>query len=118
MIPDINLPIRRLSKTKRFQEFIFIGDSTNNSVSGAGEQLHNPANNTIFQASVEDSLKITKIETSQEIAHQLKSLQIKTGAVVELINKTKNGSVLLSHNDKLIGMGAKIAHQIVAVKVS
>jgi len=118
MISDINFDFRRSPKTKRFQEFIFIGDSTNNSVSNVTEQLHNTANNTIFQANVEDSLKITEIETSKEIAHQLKNLHIKIGAMVKLINKTENGSVIVSHDHKLIGIGAEVAHQIVAIKVS
>ena len=77
MIPGINVNFKQTPKSKQFREFIFIGNAAENSVSSATKQLHNTANNTISRANVEDTLKITEIETSQEIARQLKNLQIK-----------------------------------------
>ena len=118
MISGIKFKLKRSPQSRKFQEFIFIGDSADRSVSNEIEQLHNTTNNTIARASIEDSLKITEIKTNKEIAHQLKNFQIKIGAIVKLINKSENGSVVVSHDDRLIGIGAEIARQIAAIEVN
>ena len=114
MTSVINFKYPQLKRKKRFKEFIFIGNSSD-SVSDATEQLHlYPDSELVSQARVEDSLVITQVHTSEKIAHQLKNFKIEPGAIVKLVSKTDNGSVILSFRNKLIGIGADIASKIIA----
>ena len=118
MTRAINLRSQPELKLRQFQEFVFIGKPAHNSVLDAIKQLHSFANsNALTQAEVATSLLISQIYTSKDITHQLKDLHIEIGATVKLVNKTSNGSVVVSLNNKLIGIGAEIAHKIVAVRV-
>ena len=118
MTPTRNLKSSQFLSIKQFEEFVFIGNTTNNSVSNSIKQLHNAPNNAISQAEIDDTLKITQIATSKEIARQLQDFQIKIGAIVKLINKTHNGSTVVSLDNKLVGIGAEIAEGILAIRVS
>ena len=100
---------------KQFQEFIFIGNNLNKSLAQTTEQLNlAPNSELISNATVQDSLLITQVYTSKMMSHQLEKLNIRPGVIVKLISKTAQGSVIVSLGNKLIGMGADIAHQIVA----
>ena len=111
--PDLKPP--HFKSKKQFQEFVFIGNISDKSVASTTEQLNlSPNSGFISQATVEDSLLITQIYTPKNINHQLKSLNVKPGAIVKLVSKTNNGSVIISLGNKLIGIGAEIARTIVA----
>lgn len=118
MTRAINLKHQQSKKKKQFKEFVFIGNTFDNSVSNTTEQLNlSPNSELVSHASVEDSLLITQIDTAENISHQLKDLDIKPGAVVKLVSKTSTGSVILGLGNRLIGIGAEIARQIVATPV-
>ena len=111
----LNLKHRRINKKQQFQELIFIGNTSNNSVTFDTKPLNlSPNSRTIDRATVEDSLLITEVYAAKDISHQLKNLKIKPGAKVKLVSKTSNGSVVISLGNKLIGVGAEIANKIVA----
>lgn len=104
------------TKAKRqFKEFVFIGDCINESIADVTKQLNLlPNNRLISQAKVEDCLIIQQIQTNKNLTHQLEGLSIKPGTRVQLVSKTRNGSVIVSLGNELIGIGAEIASQIVA----
>ena len=111
----LNLKHRQINKKQQFQELIFIGNSSNNSVSNVTKLLNLSADSQVInQATVEDFLLITEVHTAKDISHQLKNLKIKPGVTVKLVSKTNNGSVIISLGNKLIGVGAEIASKIVA----
>ena len=114
MLRAVNLASQQSEKLKQFQKFVFIGDSANNSA----QQSPLATNKNLLTQDEEAYLLITQIHTSNDITHQLKNLQIKTGAIVKLISKTKNGSVVVSINNQLIGIGAQIANHIAVVPAS
>lgn len=116
MISPFNLKQRRLNKGKQFQEFVFIGKTADKLRKNLPQQLQLSPNNTLIsEAAVEDSLLITQVRTSTNINHQLKNLNIKPGTIVKLVSKTNNGSVIISLGSKLIGIGAEIAREIIAI---
>lgn len=118
MTRAINLRSQQSRKLKQFQEFVFIGKPTHNSVTNLTKQLPDSLNsNALTQAEIDTSWLITQMYTSKDITRQLKELHVEIGATVELVNKTSNGSVVISLDRKLIGIGAEIAHKIVAVRV-
>ncbi|MEM8829296.1 MAG: FeoA family protein [Cyanobacteria bacterium P01_G01_bin.19] len=115
----MNYPISfsppQIKAKRQFEEFVFIGDCTNESIADLTKQLNlSPNNRLVSQAEVEDCLTIQQIQTNKNIAHQLEGLSIKPGTRVELGSKSRNGSVIVSLGNKLIGIGAEIASQIVA----
>ena len=113
-----NRQSQRMPKTKQFPKFTFIGNCSESEVTNLNEQLHLSANsNLLSQANAEDSLQITQIHTSKDIADRLKSLQVELGTIVKSIGKTRNGSVIVSRDSQLIGISAKIARKIVAVHI-
>ena len=118
MTQSIDLKNQKSSLNQQFQEFIFIGNTEDQSVSNLTEKLSlAPDRNLVSQANLEDSLTIVEVLTNKNLSHQLKNLNIKPGAIVKLISKTSNGSVVLSLGNKLIGVGAEIARQIVITPV-
>ncbi|MCC0176475.1 ferrous iron transport protein A [Waterburya agarophytonicola K14] len=119
MTHSINLKNQKFRPNQQFQEFIFIGNTANKSVSDLTEKADLcPDSNFVSQVNLEDYVAIAEIHTNKNISHQLKILNIKPGAIVKLISKTNNGSVVISLGNKLIGMGAEIARQIVTTPVS
>lgn len=116
MTRAIDLEHKQPKQKQQFKEFIFIGNISNKSVSNITKQLNlSPDSEAISQATVEDSLLITQVHTTKNISHQLKDLNIKPGAIIKLVSKTNNGSVVISLGNKLIGIGAEIAQRIVAI---
>ena len=99
---------------QHFKEFIFIGNSANKSEVDLSEQLNlSPDSSFLSQADVEQCCLITQVRTSKDINHQLKDLKIQQGAILKLISKTAHGSVIVSLNRQLVGIGAEIARQII-----
>jgi hypothetical protein len=114
MISSFSFKQRRLNKGKQFQEFVFIGKTSDKLKKKSTQQLQLSRDNSfISEATVEDSLVITQIRTSTNINDQLKNLNIKPGAIVKLVSKTNNGSVIMSLGNQLIGISAEIAREIV-----
>lgn len=115
MTPALNSKNQQSPDLRHFREFIFIGNTSNQFITKVTEQLHLASgSNLVSQGSVEDNLLIIQMHTAKEITRQLKKFNIKPGEVVKLVNKTQNGSVVISLDNKLIGMGAEIASRIVA----
>jgi hypothetical protein len=113
MSHTINLKSSQLSKLQEFQEFVFIGNSSTHSHTDSLEQLqHTPNTQCLHTSSTGSFLLIAQIHTPKHITRQLKSLKIKPGVIVQLISKTNNGSVAISYNNKLIGIGATIVPKI------
>ena len=115
MTDFLNLKHHQVNKKQQFQELIFIGNSSTNSVSNVTKILNLSSNSQVIsQATVEDSLLITEVHVAKDISHQLKNFNIKPGVTIKLVSKTNNGSVVVSLGNKLIGVGAEIANKIVA----
>ena len=113
MTQAINIKDRQ-SKLKRFQKFVFIGSNAAETSLEANERLHLDANSSLLaQAEIGSLLVIRDIYADKNIARQLKDLRVKSGKIVKLISKTGNGSVVISTNERSIGIGTKIARQIV-----
>lgn len=114
MIRAINFCHQPIPKTKQFQEFTFIGKSASNSGSESLEQLHfSPNNHLLSEAELKNSWKITRIHTNKNLIQELKNLGIQPGAIVELLSHGDRGSVVVSCDCKLIGIGGEIARNIV-----
>lgn len=119
MTQTINLKSFKLPRLREFQEFIFIGNSSAQPLVAHSEQLHDTPNNQCLNTSSTGSfLLIAQIHTPKQITRQLSRLKLKRGKTVQLISKTKNGSVVISYNDKLIGIGATIAQKIMVTSAS
>ena len=115
MTHAIDIKNRQFNKLKQFHKFIFIGNSSTKSVASPNEQLHLLPNSILLSQAATKELSIARIHADKSVTRQLKSLQIKPGAIVNLISKTSNGSVIVSLDNKLIGIGAEIARKIVAI---
>ncbi|MDJ0590912.1 MAG: FeoA family protein [Pleurocapsa sp. MO_226.B13] len=119
MTRAIDLQDRRSPKIKQFRELIFIGNCSTKSKIESLEQLHlTPNNNLLSQANLGDSLLIIQMHTARSITHQLKNLQIEPGVVVEVVSKSDRGSVIISLDRQLIGIGAEPARKIVVTSTN
>jgi len=97
-----------------FQDFTFIGNTSLSMPKFYKEQLDkNPNSNFLINTDPGKSLFVTQIYGTNKIVRQLNNLNFKLGQKVKLINKTPNGSVIVSFNNRLIGMGREIAQNIV-----
>ncbi len=104
----------QIETKQQFKEFIFIGNCADKSVADVTKQLNlSPNNGLISQAEVGDCLVIQQMQTNKNLIHQLENLNIKPGTRVQLVSKTSNNSVIVSLGNKLVGIGAEIASQIV-----
>jgi hypothetical protein len=113
MAQTINFKSSKLPKLQEYQEFIFIGNSSMLPGVDSLEELHHtPNTHGLHTSSTGSFLLITQIHTTRHITRQLSRLKLKRGKIVQLISKTNNGSVVISYNDKLIGIGATIASKI------
>ena len=119
MTHAIDLKHKQSNGIKQFQEFIFIGTSSAKSSADPLEQLHRITNsNLLSRASTGNSLMITQIFTIKSVTRQLQNLQLKPGKKVQLVSRTSNGSVVVSLDGKLIGIGANIAQKIIVTLAS
>lgn len=104
---------------RRFQKFIFIGNTSIDSLELPAGQLHsNPDSEVLSTISPGSSVLINQINATNDITRQLRDLSIKPGQTVKLISRTKNGSVVVSLGNKLIGIGAEIAQKIIITGAS
>ena len=103
------------SERKRFQSFVFISDSALRSEPKLKQQLHFNSDSQLLlsQAQVGCLVTICQINAPQNIASQLNNLQFEHCQQIEVVSKTKKASVVIDLQGKLIGLGAKIAQQIV-----
>ena len=119
MIDTIEPKLKQSRGLKQFEEFIFIGKTSTKLSEATAERVHlSPNSNFLSAASRGNSLLITQIHTAKNITRQLQNLQLKPGTIVKLISKTKSGSVVVSLDRKLIGIGAEIAPKIIVTLVS
>ena len=115
---SLNFQPRKPKSFHGFREFIFIGNSSEK-ITKNRRQLHvSPDNSLLNQTDTGSSLLIEQIFAAKNIARQLKNLHFQPGKQVRLVNKTKNGSVVVSCDDKLIGMGSEIAEKIIVTSAS
>lgn len=100
--------------SKGFKEFTFIGNTTIETPNNCTYQLSlYPNSNYLIDADPGKSLLVMEIGGKKSIVRQLNSLNFKLGQQLELVNKTLNGSVIVNLDDRLIGMGAEIAQNII-----
>ncbi len=119
MTHAIDIQLRQSLGLREFQEFVFIGNTSAELPAVLGKQLHLPPDsNFLNAASTGNSLLITRMHTAKSITRQLGNLQFKPGKIVKLISRTNNGSVVVSLDNKLIGMGAEIAQKIIVTLAS
>ncbi len=119
MTHSVDIQSSNAKESKGFQEFTFIGDLSSKSTLESVKQLDpNSDCHFLHQIPTENSWLITKLYTSGKVTRQLRSLRLKPGKVVQLISKTNNGSVILSFDDKLIGIGSEIAQKIIVTFAS
>lgn len=119
MTHAIDLKHKQSKGIRKFQEFIFIGTSSSKSSADSVEQLHRITDsNLLSRTSPGNSLLITQIPTTKSVSRQLQNLQLKPGKKVQLVSRTNNGSVVVSLDGKLIGIGANIAQQIIVTLAS
>lgn len=104
-------------KLRKFREFIFIGNSS--SQVDFLPPLEHTSNVEYLNTSKPGSfLSITQVHTSRQITRQLRNFKLKPGAIVQLLSKTSSGSVIISHSNRLIGIGATIAPKIIVTPTS
>ena len=72
-----------------------------------GEQLF-PLSTT----QIGDRVLITQILSGQNLEHRLSQMGLTLGSEVQVISKTKSGSVVICIQDKQIGLGAGMANQV------
>ena len=114
----IEIKQSRLSGIRHFQKFVFINDSSLESVSDSTKQLHSSPNSQLLsQMQVGNWLTINRISAPQNIMRQLANLQFKPEEKVQLVSKTTKSSVIVDLKGKLIGIGAEIAQKIVVTLV-
>ncbi|MDJ0568601.1 MAG: FeoA family protein [Pleurocapsa sp. MO_192.B19] len=119
MTHAIDIQLRQSLGLREFQEFVFIGNTSGELPAVLAKQLHLPPDsNFLNAASTGNSLLITRMHTAKSITRQLGNLQFKPGKIVKLISRTNNGSVVVSLDNKLIGMGAEIAQKIIVTLAS
>ncbi len=119
MTHSVDIQSLNARKSKEFQQFTFIGDISSKSTLESVKQLDpNLDCHFLHQVPTENSWLITKLYTSGKVTRQLRNLQLKPGQVVQLVSKTNNGSVILSFDDKLIGIGSEIAQKIIVTFAS
>jgi len=117
MTHAINLKYQPSSKLKQLPKFIFIGNASTTSVDSTKER-HLPSNrNFLSQIDVGKFSLINQIHVPRNLSRQLKNLRLKPGKIVRLVSKTSNGSVMISINNQLIGIGAEIAQKIIVTLV-
>ena len=104
----------RLEKSKEFKEFIFIGTTAIEAPKDCSFHLNLPSNsNYLSNTDLGESFFVTQISGAKNIVRQLRNLNFKPGQKFELVSKTANGSVIVSLNNRLIGMGTEVAQNIV-----
>ena len=119
MIRTLKFRSRELKTFKGFKEFTFVGDSASKASETYGEQLNlDPNSEYLINTDPGKSLLVMQICGAKNIVRQLRGLNFRPGQKVELVNKTPNGSVVVSLNNKLIGMGNEIAQNIVVTLAS
>ena len=119
MTHAIDLKQKKSKGIKQFQEFIFIGTSSSKSSLDSVEHLQLPPNsNLLSQTPKVNSLTIAQLHTAKTVTRQLENLQLKPGKEVQLVSRTNSGSVVVSLDEKLIGIGAKIAQKIIVTLAS
>lgn len=119
MIQDTDVKSPKSKRTKRFQEFTFIGDTSAKLTKELVNQLYsNPNSDVLNNTDTSRSLLITQIHTQKNVTRQLKKLQLKPGKVVQLMSKTNNGSVIVGIDSKLVGIGSEIAQKIIVVTLA
>ncbi|MGF1591510.1 MAG: ferrous iron transport protein A [Pleurocapsa sp.] len=106
------------SKLKQLPKFIFIGNASTTSTLDSTNELDLPSNlNFLNQTDVGNFSIINQLRVPRNLARQLRNLRLKLGKVVQLVSKTSNGSVVISINNQLIGIGAEIAQKIIVTLV-
>lgn len=106
--------LRQSKGFKGFQEFVFISNGADEIAKGSKKQLRlTPDTSFLSSTNAGSSLLITKICAAKNVVCQLHNLHFKPGKRVQLVNKTENGSVVVSLDNKLIGMGSEIADKII-----
>lgn len=118
MTHSLDFGYRASRNARRFQEFVFVGDSGMKLVSESTRQLRiNPNSSFLAQAAIGDSVTVEKICAPRSIISQLKSLEFEPGRKVQLVSKTSHASVIVSLDHTLIGIGTEIAQKIVVTSV-
>lgn len=106
-------PQQQLSpKLTRFQEFVFVSDSALK-LTKLEEPTSSHGRVSLTQAKIGDVVTIKQILAPQNIIRQLQNLKFKPKQKIQLVNKTDNGSVVVSINNTLIGIGKEIVPRIV-----
>ena len=107
--------VRKRSKAfKEFKEFTFIGNTASEASEDYSHQLNlSPNSNYLINTDLGKSLFVTQVCGAKNIVRQLRNLNFKPGQKVKLVSKTVNGSVVVSLNNRLIGMGTEVAQNIV-----
>lgn len=114
MVRTLKFKSQKSNTLKEFKEFTFIGNTAVETSQTDTDQLNlYPNSNYLINTNPGKSLLVKQIHGAKNIIRQLKNLNFKPGQKVELINKTPNGSVVVSIDNKLIGMGTEIAKNII-----
>lgn len=97
-------------------KFIFVGGNTsklkpNQAITNALALNSNYI--LLSNVQVNDWVAIAKIDTDRNTRNYLKQLGLKSGIIVKIISKTANKSVIVAIEDRHIGLGAKIAQQVI-----
>lgn len=117
MTHAIDLKYQPSSKLKQLPKFIFIGNASITSIDSTKER-HLPSNrNFLSQIEVGNFSLIDQIQVPRSLSRQLRNLRLKPGKIVRLVSKTSNGSVMISINNQLIGIGAEIAQKIIVTLI-
>ena len=118
MAHSINFQPQRSKSFQGFEEFIFVGNDWEKTTQNAAQLHLTPDNGFLSSSKAGSYLLITKVCAAKNTARQLKNLQFKPGKQVQLINKTSNGSVVVSLDNKLIGIGSEVAARIMVTEAN
>jgi len=115
----LNFKPQPIQKLKRFQEFIFVSDSTLVGGTESARQLQlSPNSSWLNEVEIGNFVNVEQIYTPQNITSQLRNLKVQPNRKVQLVSRSETGSVVVNLNNKLIGIGAEIAQRIVVTFVS
>ncbi len=123
-------PNHRTKRTRRRQKwgFTFIGGTPEKlGEDGNRDKLARPvAENQLMSeqlfplssTQIGDRVVLAQILSGQNMAHHLRKMGLTLGSEVQVISKTRSGSVIICIQDEQIGLGSGMANQVMVTLVA
>ena len=121
MVHSVKFQSRKSKDFQRFQEFqefTFIGHSGEETTKDLEQLPLSSRSNVLSKIAQGSLLEIEKVCVARNVARQLRNLDFKPGKQVQLVSKGKNGSIVVSLDDQLIGISSDVAAKIIVILAS